>query len=106
MFPIRDVTGRVIGFGGRTLTTDKKVAKYFNSPESVLYNKSKVLYGMHLAKPDIVKEERCFLGGGLHRRDGDAPGGGDQRGVFQWHRADDRPNPPHPSLHEERHRHF
>ena len=61
MFPIRDVTGRVIGFGGRTLTTDKKVAKYFNSPESVLYNKSKVLYGMHLAKPAIVKEERCFL---------------------------------------------
>ena len=61
MFPIRDVTGRVIGFGGRTLTTDKKVAKYFNSPESLLYNKSKVLYGMHLAKPEIVKEERCFL---------------------------------------------
>jgi DNA primase len=61
MFPIRDVTGRIIGFGGRTLSTDKKVAKYFNSPESVLYNKSKVLYGMHLAKPSIVKEERCFL---------------------------------------------
>ena len=61
MFPIRDVTGRVIGFGGRTLTTDKKVAKYFNSPESALYNKSKVLYGVHLAKPAIVKEERCFL---------------------------------------------
>ena len=61
MFPIRDVTGRVIGFGGRTLSTDKKVAKYFNSPESILYNKSKVLYGMHLAKPAIVKEERCFL---------------------------------------------
>ena len=61
MFPIRDVTGRVIGFGGRTLTTDKKVAKYFNSPESILYNKSKVLYGMHLAKQPINKEERCFL---------------------------------------------
>jgi DNA primase len=61
MFPIRDVTGRVIGFGGRTLSTEKKVAKYFNSPESLLYNKSKVLYGMHLAKPAIVKEERCFL---------------------------------------------
>ena len=61
MFPIRDVTGRVIGFGGRTLTTDKKIAKYFNSPESVLYNKSRVLYGMHLAKPAILKEERCFL---------------------------------------------
>ena len=61
MFPIRDVTGRVIGFGGRTLSTEKKVAKYFNSSESVLYNKSKVLYGMHLAKPAIVREERCFL---------------------------------------------
>ncbi len=61
MFPIRDVTGRVIGFGGRTLSTDKKVAKYFNSPESILYNKSKVLYGMHLAKPAIVREARCFL---------------------------------------------
>ena len=61
LFPIRDVTGRVIGFGGRTLQTDKKVAKYFNSPESALYNKSRVLYGLHLAKPEIVKEERCFL---------------------------------------------
>ena len=51
MFPIRDVTGRVIGFGGRTLKTEKKIAKYFNSPESPLYDKSRALYGIHLAKP-------------------------------------------------------
>ena len=61
MFPIRDVTGRVIGFGGRTLQTDKKIAKYFNSPESPLYDKSKALYGIHLAKNAITKEDSCFL---------------------------------------------
>lgn len=61
MFPIRDVTGRVIGFGGRTLKTDKKIAKYFNSPESPLYDKSKALYGIHLAKNHITKEDSCFL---------------------------------------------
>jgi DNA primase len=61
MFPIRDVTGRVIGFGGRTLKTDKKIAKYFNSPESPLYSKSKALYGIHLAKQSITKEDMCFL---------------------------------------------
>jgi len=61
MFPIRDETGRVIGFGGRTLKTEKKIAKYFNSPESPLYDKSKALYGIHLAKPHISKEDRCFL---------------------------------------------
>ena len=61
MFPIRDVTGRVIGFGGRTLQTDKKIAKYFNSPESLLYDKSKALYGIHLAKNSITKEDMCFL---------------------------------------------
>jgi DNA primase len=61
MFPIRDETGRVIGFGGRTLKTEKKIAKYFNSPESPLYDKSKALYGIHLAKPHISKEDMCFL---------------------------------------------
>ncbi|MDA1382859.1 MAG: DNA primase [Bacteroidetes bacterium] len=61
MFPIRDVTGRVIGFGGRTLKTEKKIAKYFNSPESPLYDKSRALYGIHLAKPLISKEDMCFL---------------------------------------------
>lgn len=61
MFPIRDITGRTIAFGGRTLSTEKKVAKYFNSPESLLYQKSDVLFGMHLAKPSITKEDRVLL---------------------------------------------
>jgi DNA primase len=61
MFPIRDVTGRSIAFGGRTLSKEKKVAKYFNSPESMLYHKGDVLFGMHLAKPAIAKEDRVLL---------------------------------------------
>lgn len=61
MFPIRDVTGRVIGFGGRTLKKEKDVAKYFNSPESALYHKSDVLFGIHLAKPAITREDRVLL---------------------------------------------
>ena len=50
MFPIHSVSGRTLGFGGRTLFTDKKIAKYFNSPESIIYNKSEILYGLHFAK--------------------------------------------------------
>jgi DNA primase len=61
IFPIRDVTGRTVGFGGRTLRSDKKIAKYFNSPESPLYDKSRVLYGIHLARHAIVREDRCIL---------------------------------------------
>lgn len=61
MFPIRDITGRSIAFGGRTLSKEKKVAKYFNSPESILYHKGDVLFGMHLAKPAIAKEDRVLL---------------------------------------------
>lgn len=61
MFPIRDVSGRVIAFGGRTLKADKKVAKYFNSPESVLYHKGDVLYGIDLARAEIGKADRVFL---------------------------------------------
>ena len=61
MFPIRDTTGRVIGFGGRTLRKDKDVAKYFNSPESALYHKGDVLYGLDLARPAIVREDRVLL---------------------------------------------
>ncbi len=61
MFPIHNLTGRVIGFGGRTLKTDKKVAKYFNSPESDIYNKSKVLYGIYQAKKSIVANNNCYL---------------------------------------------
>jgi len=61
MFPIHSVSGRVLGFGGRTLLSDKKVAKYFNSPESVIYNKSEILYGLYFAKGDIVKYNECLL---------------------------------------------
>ena len=61
IFPIRDVTGRFIGFGGRTLKTDKKVPKYVNSPESPLYDKSRALYGIYLARNAIVREDRAIL---------------------------------------------
>ncbi len=61
MFPIHDLAGRVIAFGGRTLVTDKKVAKYLNSPESEIYHKSKVLYGIYQAKRSIVQKENCYL---------------------------------------------
>jgi DNA primase len=61
MFPIHSISGRVLGFGGRTLITDKKIAKYFNSPESIIYNKSEILYGLFFAKGDIIKYDNCFL---------------------------------------------
>ncbi|MEX1001019.1 MAG: DNA primase [Crocinitomicaceae bacterium] len=61
MFPIHSVAGKVLGFGGRTLRSDKKTAKYFNSPESELYNKSKILYGLYFAKNSIIKHDRCYL---------------------------------------------
>jgi len=61
MFPIHNITGKVIAFGGRTLRNDKKIAKYFNSPETELYNKSKVLYGLYFAKKDISKLDNCLL---------------------------------------------
>ena len=61
MFPIHNVSGKVIAFGGRTLKAEKEIAKYFNSPESELYIKSNVLYGLHLAKNAIVKGDVCFL---------------------------------------------
>jgi len=61
MFPIQSMSGRVLGFGGRILTNEKKAAKYLNSPESELYHKSKVLYGIFHAKQSIAKEDNCFL---------------------------------------------
>ena len=61
MFPIHNVSGRVIAFGGRTLKTDKKVAKYVNSPESPIYHKSNVLYGIYFAKNKIVSNDTCLL---------------------------------------------
>ena len=61
MFPIQSMSGRVLGFGGRILTNDKKAAKYLNSPESDLYHKSKVLYGIYHAKQSIAKNDNCYL---------------------------------------------
>lgn len=61
MFPIHSFTGRVIGFGGRTLKTDKAVPKYVNSPESDIYHKSNVLYGLSFAKKAIRDLDNCYL---------------------------------------------
>src|SRR5579863_2827744 len=61
IFPIHNVSGRVIAFGGRTLKKDKNVAKYVNSPETPLYHKSNVLYGINLARRAITAEDNCFL---------------------------------------------
>lgn len=61
MFPIHSMSGRILGFGGRILTNDKKAAKYLNSPESEIYHKSKVLYGLYFAKQAISKEDNCYL---------------------------------------------
>ena len=61
MFPIHDDGGRVVAFGGRTLTKDKKIAKYINSPETEIYNKSKILYGLWLGKKTIQEKDACYL---------------------------------------------
>ncbi len=61
MFPIHSMSGRILGFGGRILGINKKAAKYLNSPESDIYHKSKVLYGIYFAKQSIAKEDNCYL---------------------------------------------
>lgn len=61
MFPIRDLAGKIIAFGGRIMTNDKKSAKYLNSPESEIYHKSRTLYGIYFAKKSIVQHNRCYL---------------------------------------------
>jgi DNA primase len=61
MFPIQSMSGRILGFGGRILGNDKKAAKYLNSPESDIYHKSKVLYGIFQAKQAIAKQNNCYL---------------------------------------------
>lgn len=61
IFPVHSLSGRVIAFGGRTLRTDKKTAKYLNSPESEIYHKSDSLYGIFFAKKAITQENRCIL---------------------------------------------
>jgi DNA primase len=61
IFPIHNGTGKVIGFGGRILNSDKKFAKYINSPQTDIYDKSKVLYGLYFAKKQITQEDNCYL---------------------------------------------
>ena len=61
MFPIKSISGRVLGYGARIMTNSKKVAKYINSPESEVYQKSKVLYGLFESKSYIIKEDNCYL---------------------------------------------
>ncbi|NCC71849.1 MAG: DNA primase [Sphingobacteriia bacterium] len=61
VFPIQNLSGRVLGFGGRTLLSDKTIPKYVNSPESEVYNKSQVLYGINLAKAEIISADNCYL---------------------------------------------
>ncbi|GJM61140.1 DNA primase [Persicobacter diffluens] len=61
MFPVHDLSGKVIAFGARTLSNNKKEAKYLNSPETEIYHKSRVLYGIYQAKDRIRKEDNCYL---------------------------------------------
>lgn len=61
IYPVRSISGRVVAFGGRTLRSDKKVAKYVNSPESVIYSKSRELYGLYQAKSAIARKDKCIL---------------------------------------------
>jgi len=61
LFPIHSMSGRVLGFGGRILSTEAKAAKYLNSPESEIYHKSKILYGIYHAKQSIAREDNCYL---------------------------------------------
>jgi DNA primase len=61
LFPIHSMSGRILGFGGRILTADKKAAKYLNSPESDIYHKSKILYGIYQAKKEIARQDNCYL---------------------------------------------
>lgn len=61
MFPIHSISGNVIAFGGRTLKNDKKIAKYLNSPESDIYHKSNILYGIYFAKKEIVQQDKCYM---------------------------------------------
>ena len=61
IFPIKSISGRIVGFGGRIVDSNKKIAKYINSPESKIYNKSKILYGIYESKQAIAKNDLCYL---------------------------------------------
>ena len=64
IFPIKSISGRTIGFGARILDNNKKSAKYINSPDSIIYNKSNVLFGLYNSKNEIVKKDNCFIAEG------------------------------------------
>jgi DNA primase len=61
MFPVHSLSGQVIAFGGRIIKPDEKAAKYINSPESDIYHKSNVLYGLFMAKQSVIKQDKCYL---------------------------------------------
>ena len=61
IFPVHSLAGKIVAFGGRIMNADAKVAKYVNSPESIIYSKSRELYGLYQAKQAIVRKDRCFL---------------------------------------------
>ena len=61
MFPIYSISGRVLGFSGRVLSSEKQAAKYVNSPDSDIYNKSRILYGLFQARSAISKADKCYL---------------------------------------------
>lgn len=61
MFPIYSISGRVLGFSGRILSSEKQAAKYVNSPDSDIYNKSRILYGLYQARTAIAKANKCYL---------------------------------------------
>jgi DNA primase len=61
MFPIHSLSGQVLGFGGRVIKTDPKAAKYVNTPETEIYHKSRIVYGIFQARQAIIKEDRCYL---------------------------------------------
>jgi DNA primase len=61
IFPVHNISGRILGFGGRTMLSDDNVPKYVNSPESDIYNKSQILYGLYFAKGAIIRQDNCYL---------------------------------------------
>ena len=61
IFPIKTISGRTVGFGARVIKTSSKSAKYINSPDSIIYNKSKILYGLNNSKNEIVKNDNCYI---------------------------------------------
>ena len=61
IFPIKTISGRTVGFGARVIKTSSKSAKYINSPDSIIYNKSKILYGLYNSKNEIVKNDNCYI---------------------------------------------